>query len=249
MGNNIHIPFRAFDAFIFDLDGVVTETAKIHARAWKKTFDSFLQKKAGPGEDFKPFDIQTDYVRFVDGIPRYKGVETFFDSRGIHMPYGSPDDPSGKETVCGIGNQKNELFKKFIKTGNIDVYDSTITLIKQLRKKGIKTAIISSSKNCGRILEILDIRKLFDVKIDGMDARELELKGKPDPDIFTAAAQRLEVDIERTVIVEDAVLGVKAGRKGNFGMVLGVDRGNRSKALLENGADAVVPDLAQVLLI
>ena len=243
------IALEKYDAFIFDLDGVVTETAKIHARAWKKTFDAFLQDLAGPGEDSKPFEIETDYVRYVDGIPRYKGVETFLDSRNIHIPYGDPGDPPGKETVCGIGNQKNELFKKIIEKGSIDVYESTLALIRQLRENGVKTAIISSSKNCGTILNTLDIAKLFDTKIDGLDAEKLELRGKPDPDIFTTAARQLGVDIEKAVVVEDAILGVKAGKKGNFGLVLAIDRGHQARNLLENGADMVVSDLSEIELV
>ena len=248
MKNKVDIPVNRFDAFIFDLDGVVTETAKIHARAWKKTFDEYLEKRAGSEDEFEPFDIKTDYPRYVDGIPRYDGVKNFLESRDIHLPYGSPDDPPGKETVCGIGNNKNEFFQEFMNKENIFVYDSTIDLINCLRQNNIQTGIISSSKNCARVLEIVNIRHLFDTKIDGTDSVRLELNGKPEPDIFIAAARDMGVDPERTAVVEDAVLGVEAGRKGNFGLVIGVDRTDHADDLKKSGADVVVSDLSEIYI-
>lgn len=248
MSNIVNISAKKFDAFIFDLDGVVTETAKIHARAWKKTFDEYLEKRADNEGEFKPFDIKTDYPRYVDGIPRYDGVKNFLESRDIHLPYGSFDDPPDKETIRGIGNKKNKLFQEFLNKENIFVYDSTIDLINTLRQNNIQTGIISSSKNCARVLEIVNIRHLFDTKIDGTDSVRLELNGKPEPDIFIAAARNMGVDPERAVVVEDAVLGVTAGRRGNFGLVIGVDRTDHAHELKKSGADVVVSDLAEIYI-
>lgn len=246
MENKVNIPIKNFDAFIFDLDGVVTDTAKIHADAWKKTFDDYLKKRASDKDPFVPFDVKLDYARYVDGMPRYDGVKNFLESRGITLPYGSPEDPPDKETICGIGNKKNQIFQKYLEKDSIHVYDSTIELIKSLRENNIRTAIVSSSKNCKTVLELVNITDLFDVKVDGVDSRKLGLKGKPAPDIFLTAAEKLDTLPSRSIVVEDALSGVEAGRSGGFGLVVGVDRAGQAETLKNHGADVVVSDLAEL---
>jgi alpha,alpha-trehalase len=238
-----------YDAVIFDLDGVITKTADVHARAWKRTFDEYLKGRTDLDEETaRPFEIEEDYRVYVDGKPRYEGVRSFLESRGIDLPYGDPSDPPGVETICGIGNRKNDLFRKVLSEEGVEVYGSTIDLIKSLRDAGIKTAVVTSSKNCPHVLEAAGIANLFDVKVDGGDSARLGLKGKPDPDIFVEAAKDLGVKVKRCVVVEDAVSGVQAGRAGEFGCVVGVDRTGHPAALKEAGADVVVSDLAEVSL-
>lgn len=231
------------NAVIFDLDGVVTQTAKVHTRAWKRMFDEYLEKRSGG--DFKPFGDE-DYRRCVDGKPRYEGVRSFLESRGIEIPYGTPDDPPGKETVCGLGNQKNGFFHRILRQDGVEVYSPAIHLLRELRTKGFKTAVVSSSKNCAAVLEAAGIQDLFDVKTDGIDAQQLGLEGKPSPDIFLVAAERLQVDPGRAVVLEDAISGVKAGVGGNFALVIGVDRSGHGEDLKTEGADTVVTDLSNV---
>lgn len=236
-----------YDAVIFDLDGVITDTARIHSVAWKKLFDQYLAQRASrDGKHYEPFDISIDYRRYVDGKPRYEGVRSFLESRGIHLPYGVAEDKPDQETICGLGNKKNPMFLEGLKTEGVDVYQSSLRLLEALRAMGIKTAIVSSSKNCATILDVAHITDLFDVKVDGKDAARLGLKGKPDPDTFLEAAQELGVEPVRSVIVEDAISGVQAGRSGKFGCVLGVDRTGHSDDLRKNGADVVVSDLSEV---
>ena len=206
---------RSYDAVIFDLDGVITKTATLHAAAWKKLFDWFLKKRQG--KDFKPFDIDEDYRRYVDGKPRYKGVQSFLASRGIKLDYGSPDDDPDQETVCGLGNKKNAFFHEEINKQGVEVYGDALQFLHKLKVAGLKTAVISSSKNCSTFLKAAHLTQHFNIKVDGVDAEELGLKGKPDPDIFLVAAQKLEVRPPRTIIVEDAISGVQAGKKGKFG--------------------------------
>jgi len=245
--NTVPISRLDYDAFIFDLDGVVTRTAKVHAAAWKELFDEYLSHRAQrEGQTFQPFAIDTDYLRYVDGKPRYEGVRSFLESRGITLSYGSPEDQPNKETVCGLGNKKNQLFHELLKRHGVEVYRSTVELIRQLRSKGFKTAIVSSSKNCSAVLEAAHIVDLFDTQVDGVDAERLGLKGKPAPDIFLEAANRLGVDPQRAVVAEDAIAGVKAGSSGKFGLVIGVDRGKQEQALKNNGADVTVADLAEI---
>lgn len=232
---------------IFDLDGVITRTARVHAAAWKKMFDTFLQQyteKTAP--QFVPFDIDQDYRRYVDGKPRYDGVASFLASRSLTLPYGSPQDEPGAETVCGLGNRKNEYFLELIKQDGVEVYESTVQLVRHLRQIGVKTAVVSSSRNCAEILEAADLTALFDERVDGNDIGPDALRGKPEPDIFVEAARRLGVTPERAVIVEDALSGVEAGRRGGFGCVVGLDRSHQSEMLLEHGADTVVADLAEL---
>lgn len=249
MDNDICISKEKYDAVIFDLDGVITKTANIHATAWKQLFDEYLKKRSSDGKKKKmlePFNIDTDYPRYIDGKPRYDGVRSFLASRQIKLPYGGPDDSPGKETICGLGNKKNEFFLKHLKKQGVQVYEATIKLIQDLRSKNFKIAVISSSKNCSAILDVAKLTHLFDVKVDGVDSQELNLEGKPAPDIFIQAARRLGVTPERAVVVEDAIAGVKAGSRGGFGFVIGVDRRGQGQALMENGADVVVKELSEV---
>ncbi len=238
-----------YEAVLFDLDGVVTNTATVHAKAWKQLFDDFLEERADrEGRPFEPFRTDVDYPRYVDGKPRYDGVESFLRSRDIELPRGNPDDPPGEETVCGLGNRKNELFTAVLERDGVETFGSTVDLIHDLRARTFKTAIISSSKNCGRVLEKAGLTDLFDARVDGRDAERFNFEGKPAPDIFLAAARRLMVEPEMAVVVEDALAGVEAGRRGDFGFVIGVDRVGQSEVLLERGADVVVSDLSEVAI-
>jgi beta-phosphoglucomutase family hydrolase len=237
---------RDYDAFLFDLDGVLTKTAKVHAAAWKKLFDEFLKQRAGPGEPFVPFDIDADYRRYVDGKPRYDGVASFLHARGIELPYGSPEDGPGELTVQGLGNLKDQYFSQQLERQGVEIYEPAIELVQTLRALEIKTAVVSSSKNCAAVLEAAGIAQLFDARVDGMDVVRLSLAGKPAPDAFILAARRLKVEAARAVVVEDAIAGVAAGRAGGFGCIIGVDRGGQSQALRKAGADVVVSSLAEV---
>jgi alpha,alpha-trehalase len=238
----------AYDAVIFDLDGVVTKTAKVHAEAWKRLFDEYLERRAlRDHSEFQPFDIDRDYRRYVDGKPRYDGVKSFLESRGIELPYGAPDDASDRETVCGLGNRKNQLFQETLRERGVEVYGSTIDLIRHLRSRRFKTAIVSSSKNCAAVLEAANIAHLFDVKVDGVDAQALGLEGKPAPDIFLEAARRLGIHPDQAIIVEDAIAGVQAGRQGNFGLVIGVDREGQRGELQNHGAHKLIRDLSEIM--
>jgi trehalose 6-phosphate phosphatase len=238
---------EAFDGVIFDLDGVVTRTARVHAAAWKRLFDEYLKGRTSAlGEDLRPFDQNIDYRRYVDGKPRYDGIRSFLESRGIKLPHGSPEDDPDQETVCGLGNRKNRYFQRELQERGVEVFESTLRLIKALRALSLKTAIVSSSRNCRAVLEAAAIGDLFDVTVDGADSERLDLPGKPAPDIFLEAARRLGLDPVRAVVVEDAISGVEAGRKGNFGCVVGVDRADQADALREHGADIVVKDLKEI---
>jgi beta-phosphoglucomutase family hydrolase len=238
---------RDFDAVLFDLDGVLTRTASVHAAAWKKLFDGFLEKRAaGTGMPFVPFDSDADYRRYVDGKPRYDGVQSFLASRGIELPMGAPEDGPDVKSVCALGKLKDAYFQQQLKQNGVEPYEESIALVRRLRAAEIKTAVVSSSNNCAAVLDAAAITQLFDVRVDGIDITRLGLNGKPAPDAFLEAARRIGVDPERVVVVEDAVAGVEAGRAGRFGCVIGVDRGGRSQALREAGADAVVTDMAEV---
>jgi len=225
-------------AVIFDLDGVITQTAHLHFLAWKKTFDDYLKRK----RKFREFTYD-DYLLYVDGKPRYEGVRSFLSSRGIKLSWGNFSDSPCKETICGLGNKKNIIFKKILKKEKPKVYPSTIELIKELRRKKIKVAVASSSKNCSLILNSLGIRDLFSVQVDGVVSSRLSLKGKPYPDIFLETAKRLKVAPSSSVVIEDASSGVEAARWGGFGLVVGVARKNNVEYLLESGADIAVKDL------
>ena len=237
----------SFDAVIFDLDGVITKTALVHANAWKEMFDEFLKGWAKRnGKIFMEFTHTDDYLPYVDGKPRYKGVESFLKSRNITIPYGFPSDSPKEETICGLGNRKNNAFNQILARDGVEVYESTVELINQLKSKGIKIGVASSSKNCKQVLERANLLHLFETRVDGEVSVELGLQGKPEPDIFTVACDNLKVDYYKAVVVEDAVSGVQAGRAGNFGFVIGVARENNAYELKMNGADVVVSDLAEI---
>src|SRR3954447_11100420 len=236
------------EACLFDLDGVLTQTAKVHAAAWKQMFDEYLQDRAQrTGEDFVPFDAGDDYDEYVDGKPRYDGVRSFLQSRGIELPDGSPDDPPSTETVDGLGNRKNELVLELIGRDGVDAYDGSVRYVKAARDAGLRRAVVSSSTNCRDVLEAAGMIDLFEEIVDGTVAREQGLKGKPAPDTFLAGARALGLGPEHAAVFEDAVAGVEAGRAGGFGFVVGVDRVGHADALREHGADVVVKDLAELL--
>ncbi|MEW2294272.1 beta-phosphoglucomutase family hydrolase [Streptomyces sp. NPDC006743] len=232
-------------ACLFDLDGVVTKTAVVHAAAWKETFDAFLREREGAG--YRPFDAVADYDEYVDGRPRADGVRTFLASRDIELPEGTPDDPPDAPTVNGVGNRKNELVLEKIRTDGVEPYDGTLRYIAAVRAAGLKTAIVSSSANTLDVLRSIDAEQLFDVRVDGVVARERGLPGKPHPDTFLAAAHDLGVEPGRATVFEDALAGMDAGRSGRFGYVVGVDRVGQRDALYAHGADVVVKDLAELL--
>ena len=245
-----HPPLTAehFDAVLFDLDGVLTETASIHASAWQLMFDRFLRQRAeDEGEAFVPFDIETDYRAYVDGKPRYAGVRSFLASRGIELPDGEPGDPVTANTVTGLGNRKNQLVVELIEMGGVVAFPGAVRLVEALRERGVKTAVVSSSANAQSVLAAAGIADLFDTRVDGAVSAELGLPGKPAPDAFLEAARRLDAPPDRTVVVEDAISGVQAGRAGGFALVVGVGAGEQEQALLDNGANLVVADLAELL--
>ncbi len=223
-----------YDAVIFDLDGVITKTQELHAKAWKKTFDNFLKKRAR-GTPFVPFDISKDYLKYVDGKSREEGIKSFLVSRDI------------KDTECVevLGDTKNSYFLELVSKG-IETYESSIELLLKLNNLGFLTAVVSSSKNCTSILQLAQINSYFNVTVDGLDLQNLDLKGKPEPDLFLEAAKRLHVKPNRSIVIEDAVAGVAAGKKGEFAKVIGVNRDRHSKELKKAGADLVVEDLSQI---
>jgi beta-phosphoglucomutase family hydrolase len=235
-------------ALLFDLDGVLTQTAKVHAEAWKQAFDEFLKARAEKtGEPFKEFDKHDDYDKYVDGLPRYDGVRNFLKSRGIELPEGKPDDPPDAETVCGLGNRKNELVLKLIREKGVEAYEGSVRYVKAARDEGLRRAVVSSSANCEDVLKAAGIDDLFEARIDGKVADEQHLKGKPAPDTFLAGARALGVEPSQATVFEDALAGVEAGRAGHFGYVVGVDRVGQADALREHGADTVVQDLDELL--
>ncbi|MFO7707080.1 MAG: trehalose-phosphatase [Desulfobacterales bacterium] len=237
----------AFEAIIFDLDGVITDTASVHAAAWKGMLDELLlQHSAREGVPFKAFEIDSDYRTHVDGKPRLDGLKSFLGSRGIQLPEGGPEDRPGADTIHNLAKRKNSDFLKRIQEQGVKVYGSTRDLIHSAKKHGLKTAVISSSKSCAMILDSVNLSELFDVRVDGVDSEVLGLAGKPAPDIFLEAARQLQVKPERAVVVEDAVSGVQAGRAGGFGLVIGIARTGGKEDLQGNGADAVVQDLSEI---
>ncbi len=239
---------RGMEAFIFDMDGVITDTARVHATAWMKTFDRYLQQRSARyGDPFVPFDEKEDYLRYVDGKPRYDGVRDFLASRHISIPFGGPDDSPDKETVCGIGNAKNLLFLQLLKDDGAEPYSGSVEFVHRVRSLGLRTALISASRNAKTVLSTSGLTDLFEVVVDGVDAAELGLRGKPAPDVFLEAARRLKVRPEEAAVVEDALAGVEAGRAGAFGAVIGVDRTGEEEELREHGAGIVVKDLIDLL--
>jgi beta-phosphoglucomutase family hydrolase len=238
-----------FKALLFDLDGVVTRTATIHAAAWKQLFDVFLERRARDrGSSFEPFEIATDYVRHVDGRRRYDGVAGFLHARGIQLPWGAPSDPPGVDTICALGNAKNRHFEEQLGRHPVEVFDDAVALIRRARARGTATAIVSASESCRAILGRAGLLDLFDAAVTGIEAAELGLAGKPAPDTFLKAAELLGVAPRQAVVFEDAIAGVQAGRAGGFGLVVGVDRGGAGAALLlAAGAHVVCADLTQLL--
>ena len=235
-----------FEAAIFDMDGVITDTAAIHSTVWKRMFDEYLCIRAvSRHEAFKEFTHAHDYRAYVDGRPRYKGVETFLKSRGISLPFGSPEDLPGRETVCGLGNRKNVLFNEVIESDGISLFDSSIALIHEMLRRGVKIGLATSSNNSATILRKTGTTSLFATVVDGVASQKRGLKGKPEPDIFTVAAADLGVPSARVIVVEDAVSGVQAGVRGGFALVIGVARENNTCELRNHGADLVVTDLAE----
>ena len=235
-------------ACLFDLDGVLTQTAKIHAAAWKQMFDDFLRERAErTGDPFRPFDRPTDYDEYVDGKPRLDGVRSFLESRGIALPMGSSADAPDAETVHGLGTRKNELVLQLIRQQGVDVYEGSVRFVEAARRHGLRRAVVSASTNCRDVLAAAGIEHLFEVRIDGVVAEREGLAGKPAPDTFLAAAMRLGVEPAHAAVFEDALAGVQAGRAGAFGWVVGVDRTGQTDALRRRGADVVVQDLAELL--
>jgi len=237
----------SFEAVIFDMDGVITKTALTHAAAWKKMFDEYLLKREKEhGEKFVEFTHEGDYLPYVDGKPRYKGVESFLESRGIKIPFGDSADTAEMETVCGLGNRKNIAFNEVLEKEGAEVYPSTERLISELKAAGIKLGVASSSKNCKPVLERVNLLDVFDARVDGVVSAELGLHGKPEPDIFTTACDMVNKSYGKAIVVEDAVSGVQAGIKGKFGLTIGIARENNVKELKEAGAHIVVEDLKEI---
>jgi beta-phosphoglucomutase family hydrolase len=235
-------------ACLFDLDGVLTQTAKVHAAAWKQMFDEFLRSRAeASGERFVPFDEAADYDEYVDGKPRADGVRSFLASRKIELPEGAPDDPPKRDTVAGLGNRKNEIVLRLIHEQGVAPYEGSVRYVEAARAAGLRRAVVSSSTNCRDVLRAASIEELFEVRIDGHVAEQEHLHGKPAPDTFLAGARALGMEASEAVVFEDAVAGVEAGRAGGFAFVVGVDRVGHADELREHGADVVVDDLADLL--
>lgn len=231
-----------YDAVLFDLDGVLTPTAEVHMRAWQRMFSDYLES-AGVSEPY----AESDYFDYIDGKPRYDGVRSFLASRDIELPDGSPDDPPDATTVCGLGNRKNEVFSSVLETEGVTPYAGSVAWLDELTASGTAVAVVSSSRNAPAVLAAAGLADRFEVVVDGVVAASESLPGKPAPDTFWFAAQRLEVPAERAIVVEDALSGVEAGRAGGFGLVIGVDRGTGAQRLMQSGAGLVVSDLAELV--
>jgi len=237
-----------YDAVLLDLDGVVTDTAKLHADCWKQMFDEYLRKRATErGEAFRPFDLANDYRLYVDGKPRFDGVRDFLTSRGIQLPEGSPDDPPQLDTVGGLGNRKNDLVNEVIHTEGVEPYEGSVKLIQRLRRDGFKIAVVTSSQNCGTVLKAAKLDAVFEARVDGNTMHAQNLAGKPAPDTYLAAAKLLGVEPARSIVIEDAIVGVEAGCTGKFGLVVGVARKGNAEELRHHGAQVVVNDLGELV--
>jgi HAD superfamily hydrolase (TIGR01509 family) len=235
-----------FEGAIFDMDGVVTKTAEIHAAAWKVAFEEFLREEAVThGAPFREFSMG-DYLAYVDGRPRYEGVAAFLRSRGLSLPFGVQGDTTDRKTVRGLGDRKDQLLVEEIEVRGVPVFDSTIQLIQSLRREGVKVGLATSSKNCELILRKAGVAGLFDARIDGVISENLGLRGKPEPDLFRATCEMLDVKPSHAMIVEDSAFGVAAGASGQFGLTLGVARAGNREELQRSGADLVVQDLSEV---
>jgi beta-phosphoglucomutase family hydrolase len=237
-----------YDAVLFDLDGVITDTANLHATCWKQMFDEYLQERARrKGKPFIPFDVETDYRLYVDGKPRFDGVRDFLRSRGIELPEGEPEDPAEAETVCGLGNRKDDLVSHAIAEVGVRPYEGSVRCIHRLCDTGFKIAVVTSSQNCAAVLKAAKLDKFFDVRVDGNVIQSQRLAGKPAPDTFLLAASLLGVEPIRTIVIEDAISGVQAGSNGNFGLVIGVARKRNADELKRHGAHLVVGDLDELV--
>jgi beta-phosphoglucomutase family hydrolase len=239
---------RTVRACLFDLDGVLTDTATVHAEAWKEVFDAFLRNRARrEGSRVAPFDPVRDYVEFIDGKQRFDGVRSFLASRGIELPEGSHDDPDDAESIGGMANRKNELALAMIHRRGVRAYEGSVRFVCAAREAGLRRAVVSASANCREVLEAAGIADLFEARVDAVVAEREHLRGKPAPDMFLAAARLVDVGPGEAAVFEDAIVGVAAGRSGRFGFVVGVDRVGQADALREHGADVVVTDLAELL--
>jgi beta-phosphoglucomutase family hydrolase len=235
-------------ACLFDLDGVLTQTAKIHAAAWKEMFDAFLEERSQrTGEPLRPFEHPADYVAYIDGKLRADGVRSFLAARNITLPDGTAEDPPSADTVHGLGTRKNDLVRELLRRDGVEVYDGSVRFVEAVRDQGLGRAVVSASRNCHEVLAAAGIERLFEARVDGIVAAENGLRGKPEPDMFLAAAEALAVIPRHAAVFEDATAGVQAGRAGSFGWVVGVDRGGNADALTAHGADVVVHDLAELL--
>lgn len=233
---------------MFDLDGVLTQTAKVHDAAWKQMFDQFLRQRAeSAGQPFVPFDPVKDYDDYVDGKPREAGTRSFIESRGIELPEGHPDDPPSAQTVYGLGNRKNQIVLKILREDGVQPYEGSVRYVRAVKAAGLRRAVVSSSANTRQVLAAAGIAGLFDARIDGVVATREHLHGKPAPDTYLAGARALGLDPAEAAVYEDALAGVAAGRAGGFGFVVGVDRVGQAAALREHGADIVVRDLGELL--
>jgi beta-phosphoglucomutase family hydrolase len=238
----------AIHGCLFDLDGVLTETAKVHDAAWKEMFDDYLRERSRKtGEPFVPFDPVADYDEYVDGKPRADGTRSFLESRGIHLHEGSDDDPPDAETVQGLGNRKNEIVLRKIHEDGVEAYPGSVAYLRAVKAAGLPRAVVSSSANCRDVLIAAGIEDMFDARIDGVVAEQQHLRGKPAPDTYLAGAKALGLEPAAAAVFEDALAGVAAGRAGGFGFVVGVDRVGQAEALKQHGADVVVKDLAELL--
>ncbi len=236
------------EACLFDLDGVLTDTASVHRKAWKAMFDAYLRARAErTGEGFVPFDSTADYQTYVDGKTREDGVRSFLSSRDIAVPEGDPGDDVSAETVQGLGNRKNELFQQAIQSDGVKVFDGSRRYLEAVSAAGLRVAVVSSSANTREVLKVTGLADLVEVRVDGVTMREEGIAGKPAPDSFLRAAQLLDVAPDHAAVFEDATAGVAAGHAGHFGVVIGVDRVNHAEELRRNGADVVVDDLAQLM--
>ncbi|PZG07155.1 hypothetical protein C1I95_31435 [Micromonospora craterilacus] len=235
-------------ACLFDLDGVLTQTARLHNAAWTETFDDFLRRHAAAtGEPYRPFDPGPDYHQYVDGRPRLDGVRTFLASRDITLPDGTPDDPPGTDTVQGIGNQKNALMLEQIRSTGVDVYPGSVAYLRAVAAAGLRRAVVTASANGREVVAAAKLEPLLEARVDGLTARAEGLRGKPHPDTFLAGARMLGVEPKQAAVFEDALAGVEAGRAGGFGYVIGVDRAGQADELRAHGADVVVDDLGDLL--
>lgn len=239
---------EAVHACLFDLDGVLTDTASVHKKAWKAMFDDYLRQRAErDGEPFVAFDSHGDYLQYVDGKPRQDGVRSFLRSRGIDLPDGDPDDPPDAETVAGLGNRKNEMFQKVLHDDGVEAFSGSRRYLEAVAAAGLGIAVVSSSANTRQVLDVTGLSHFVQQRVDGLTLRDEHIAGKPAPDSFLRAAQLLGVEPAAAAVFEDALAGVAAGRNGHFGFVVGVDRADQAAQLRDSGADVVVSDLAELL--